>query len=193
MPLKSFLEHGTLAYSIVTIIFKKCTKPHLFVIQIPNWILIQSCTLLYSIQTCFSELIFFTSTNETFLEKNQLEFAQDITLQICSQTYTTERIECLSLLYLENVSDTWNSVKQTGVTSLTSISVYLKLEIKPLERIALKKKKSNQTNKQTTKNYFILSTQRMYNIVTLISHFLVINCCCKCIFTVYHLQWQKHF
>lgn len=75
MPLKSFLEHGTLAYIIVTIIFKKHTKPHLFAIQIPNWILI--CTLLYSIQTCFSKLIFFTSTNETFLGKNQQEFAQN--------------------------------------------------------------------------------------------------------------------
>lgn len=77
MPIKTFLEHGTLAHNIVTIIFKNCTKPHFLVIQIPNWILIQSCTLLYSIQTCFSDLIFFTSTNETFLEKKQHEFAQD--------------------------------------------------------------------------------------------------------------------
>lgn len=65
----------------------------------------------------------------------------------------SEGIECLSFLYLENVSDTLNSVKQTGVTSLTSIPAYLKLESKPLKRIDIEKKNHTHTKTKTNKNY----------------------------------------
>jgi len=70
MPIKTFLEHGALTYRILTVIQElyqatlfsnSDTRLHVNTIM---------CVGIFY-PNMFSNLIFFTSTNETFLEKKQ--------------------------------------------------------------------------------------------------------------------------